>query len=64
VVINESNLRGSNAGILEFQGGALFAAEDDDVFAFDTNGTGSCRSSTISKLLKVEVDRHKNGKNL
>jgi hypothetical protein len=56
VVINESDLRGSNAGILEFEGRALLTAEDDDVLAFDTDGTGSCKSSAISNPFNTESD--------
>lgn len=40
--IHQGNLRGGNAGILEFEGGALFATEDNNVRSFDTNGTCSC----------------------
>jgi hypothetical protein len=48
MVVNKSDLRGGNAGILELEGGALLATEDDNVFALDTDGTGSCKTSTIS----------------
>lgn len=61
MVVNESNLRGSNAGILEFEGGALLATEDDDVLAFDTDGAGPCRSSTISNPFDTGSDRPMNG---
>ena len=41
VVIHEANLGGSDAGVLQFHGGLLFAAEDDDLGAFDGDGAGA-----------------------
>lgn len=54
MVVNEGDLRGGNAGILELEGGALLATEDDDVLSFDTDSAGSCRTSTISKSLGMK----------
>jgi hypothetical protein len=41
VVVDEADFGGRDACVLEFHGGALFAAEDDDRFAFDSYGAGS-----------------------
>lgn len=41
VLIDEGDLRRRDACILEFERGALLTAENDDVFAFDADGTGS-----------------------
>ena len=41
VVVDETNLGGSNAGVLELHGGALLAAEDHHVGTLDTNSAGT-----------------------
>jgi len=41
VVIEDGDLGGRDAGVLKFEGGALFAADYDDVFAFYTDSAGS-----------------------
>jgi hypothetical protein len=41
VIVNEANLGGSNAGVLQLHGGLLFAAEHDDLVAFDSDGAGA-----------------------
>lgn len=46
--VNQGDLRRSNAGILELEGRALLATEDDDILAFDTDGAGSCSRSVMS----------------
>lgn len=45
VVVDQGNLRGRNAGILEFEGRALFTTEDNDFLAFNTDGACSWRKS-------------------
>lgn len=46
--VDQGDLRRSNAGILELEGGALLATEDDDILAFDTDGTGSCSKQPLA----------------
>lgn len=41
VAVDERDLGGRDARVLQFHGGALFAAEDDDVAAFDADGAGA-----------------------
>jgi hypothetical protein len=41
MVVHEADLRGSDACVLQLHSGALFAAEDDDIGAFDADGAGS-----------------------
>ena len=48
MVIDHGDFRGSNAGILKFEGGALLAAEDDDVLTFHTDGTGTYKAGNLS----------------
>lgn len=39
--VDEADLGGGDAGVLELHGRALLAAEDDDILAFDAYGAGS-----------------------
>lgn len=48
MIVHQSDLRRGNAGILELEGGALLAAEDNDILAFDTDGAGSCGEQTLA----------------
>lgn len=41
VCVHEGDFGGGDAGVLEFHCGALFAAEDYDVCAFDADGAGA-----------------------
>ena len=41
VVVEDGDFGGRDAGVLEFEGGTFFAADDDDVFAFYADGAGS-----------------------
>jgi hypothetical protein len=41
VRVDEADFGGCDAGVLEFHGGALFAAEDDYISTFDAYGAGS-----------------------
>lgn len=48
VVVDEANLGGSDAGILELHGTALFTAQDDNLVTLDTDGASSWEA--ISRL--------------
>lgn len=48
VVVEDGDFGGRDAGVLEFEGGAFFAADYDDVFAFYADGAGSCFLSGVS----------------
>jgi hypothetical protein len=41
VVVDQGDLRGCNARVLQFHGRLLFAAKYDDAFAFDCHGAGA-----------------------
>lgn len=41
MVVEDGNFGGRDAGVLEFKGGAFFAANDDDIFAFYADSAGS-----------------------
>ena len=41
VVVDQADLRGGDAGVLQLHGGLLFAAEHDDLGAFDGDGAGA-----------------------
>ncbi len=41
VFVDEGDFGGCDTGVLEFHGGSLFAAEDDDAAAFDGDGAGA-----------------------
>ena len=45
VVIDETNLGGRDAGVLQLHGGLLFAAEHDDLVAFDGDSAGAALDS-------------------
>jgi hypothetical protein len=53
VVIHETDLGGSDAGVLQLHGGLLFAAEDDDLGAFDGDGAGAALDS-LESILDLE----------
>lgn len=42
VVVEKTDLAGGYSGVLELDGGSLFAAEYYNVASFDSDGTGSC----------------------
>lgn len=42
MVVHDGDLGGRDTGVLEFEGGAFLAADDDDVFAFYADCAGSC----------------------
>jgi hypothetical protein len=41
VVVDQTDLGGGDAGVLQLHGGLLFAAEHDDLRAFDGDGAGA-----------------------
>lgn len=41
VVVEDGDFGGRDAGVLEFEGGAFFAADDDNIFSFYADGAGS-----------------------
>ena len=41
VVVDQADLGGSDAGVLQLHGGLLFAAEHDDLGAFNGDGAGA-----------------------
>ena len=41
VVVDQANLGRGDAGVLQLHGGLLFAAEHDDLGAFDGDGAGA-----------------------
>jgi hypothetical protein len=59
VVVDEADLGGSDAGVLQLHGGLLLAAEDDDLGAFDGDGAGAALDSFegIFDLEDVAVGR-------
>lgn len=50
MVVQDGDLGGRDAGILEFEGGAFLAAKNDDVFAFYSDGAGSWFIAGVSRL--------------
>jgi hypothetical protein len=45
VVVDETNLGGGDAGVLELHGTALFTTQDDNLVALDTDGASSCEAT-------------------
>jgi len=54
VGVDEADLGGRDAGVLELHGGTLFAAEDYHVSTFDTDGAGSCSQGKVEGLAMKE----------